>query len=110
MTTINVDDVVRQMLVAAQGVFKEKWPEVKKFAESESRKFVHSMEEIAIWKELGQITEEQAQALSRLHQRSMKMVFTALEGISLAMAEKAINAALDVIRGIINTAIGWAVV
>jgi hypothetical protein len=38
----------------------------------------------------------------------MKMVLTALEGISLAIAEKAINAAIDIVRGTINKAIGWA--
>jgi hypothetical protein len=61
------------------------------------------------WKETGQITEEQAAALSRLYQRSMKMVLTALEGITLAMAEKAINAAIDAIRTAVNTAIGWTI-
>lgn len=110
MTPINVNEVVRQMLAAAQGVFGEKWPEVQNFATSEAKKFAQSMADIQVWKGLHQITEEQAQSLSRLHQRSMKMVFTALEGISLAMAERAINAALDVVRNIINTAIGWRVV
>jgi hypothetical protein len=97
------------MLEAARGAFQDKWPEARNFAESETMKFVQHMAEIEVWKERGEITEEQALALSRLHQRSMKMVFTALEGISLAMAEKAINAAIDVVRGTINTAIGWAV-
>ncbi|WP_295393705.1 hypothetical protein [uncultured Thiodictyon sp.] len=110
MTTINVNDVARQMLVAAEGVFGEKWPEAKNFATSESKTFAQSMADIQTWKGLHQITEEQARALSRLHQRSMKMVFTALEGISLAMAEKAVNGALDAVRRAINTAIGWRVV
>jgi len=65
------------------------------------------MAEIALWKTTGEITEEQARVLSRLHQRSMKMVLTALEGISLAMAEKAINSAIDVVRNVVNSAIGW---
>jgi len=60
-----------------------------------------------LWKTTGEITEEQARVLSRLHQRSMKMVLTALEGISLAMAEKAINSAIDVVRNVVNSAIGW---
>jgi uncharacterized protein (DUF305 family) len=109
MAEINVGEVALKMLEAARGELKEKWPEARNFAESEAMSFVQRMAEIKIWKERGEITEEQAQALSRLHQRSMKMVFTALEGISLAMAEKAINAALDVVRGTINTAIGWAI-
>jgi hypothetical protein len=110
MTPINVSDVARQMLVAAEGVFKDKWPEVEHFAVSETTKFAQRMADIQVWKGLHQITEEQAQALTRLHQRSMKMVFTALEGISLATAEKAINAALDVVRVVINKAIGWQVI
>jgi vacuolar-type H+-ATPase subunit E/Vma4 len=109
MATIDTEDIAKKMVAAAMGVFKEKWPEVQNFAESEAKKFAQNMAEIALWKATSEITEEQAQALSRLHQRSMKMVFTALEGISLAMAEKAINAAIDAIRSVVNTAIGWAI-
>lgn len=110
MSSINVEESVSQMLLAAKAVFDDKWPDVKKFAESESKKFVKSMAEIELWKRTGEITESEAKSLSKLHQRSMKMVFTSLEGIALAMAEKAINAALDVIRQVINTAIGWKVI
>ena len=109
MAAIDIEDVARNMLQALQGVFKDKWPEVKNFAESESKKFAQSMAEIEVWKAAGEITEEQAIPLSRLHQRSMAMVFTALEGIGLATAERAVNAAIDVVRGAINTAIGWAI-
>lgn len=109
MSDINVEELVKQMLEAAKGVFNEKWPEVKKFAESESKKFIVNMAEIALWKESNEITEDEAKSLVGLHKRSMKMVFTALEGISLAMAEKAINAAIDVIRQTVNRAIGWAI-
>jgi len=107
MAAIDVDSVAQQMITAAKAVLGEKWPEAKKFAESESRKFAQNMAEIALWKTTGEITEEQARVLSRLHQRSMKMVLTALEGISLAMAEKAINSAIDVVRNVVNSAIGW---
>jgi uncharacterized protein (DUF305 family) len=110
MPDIDIGEVALRMLEAARGELKDRWPEARRFAESEARKFAQSMAEIKVWKEQGEITEEQAQALSRLHQRSMKMVFTALEGISLAMAEKAVNAALDVVRNTINTAIGWAII
>jgi hypothetical protein len=108
MPEIDVEALAKQMLGAAKGVFAEKWPDVKQFAESESRKFLASMAEIAVWKAADEITEAEANSLVRLHLRSMKMVMTALEGISLAMAEKAINAAIDVIRDVVNAAIGWA--
>jgi glutaminase len=95
------------MITTAKAVLAEKWPEAEKFAESESRKFAQNMAEIELWKSTGEITEEEAKVLSRLHQRSMKMVLTSLEGISLAMAEKAINSAIDAVRNVVNTAIGW---
>lgn len=107
--SIDVEVLAEQMLEAAKGVFDKKWPEVRKFAENETKNFVNNMKEIALWKANNEITEDEAKSLVGLHKRSMKMVFTALEGISLAMAEKAINAAIDVIRQAINTAIGWAI-
>jgi hypothetical protein len=107
--SIDIEVLAKQMLEAAKGVFNEKWPEVRKFAESESKKFVSNMAEIALWKANNEINEDEAKSLAKLHERSMKMVFTSLEGISLAMAEKAINAAIDVIRKAVNTAIGWAI-
>jgi len=110
MPSINVEQTTSDMLAAAKLVFGDKWPEVKKFAESESKKFAENMLEIEKWKKDGDISESEAISLSKLHQRSMKMVFTALEGISLAIAEKAINAALDVVRSAVNTAIGWPVI
>lgn len=110
MADINIEETVQLMLEAAKAVFDDKWPDVKKFAESEAKKFATNMAEIQLWKATGEISEDEAISLSKLHQRSMKMVFTALEGIGLAMAEKAINAALDVIRKTINTAIGWAII
>lgn len=110
MSDIDIENTAMQMLEAAKGVFDDKWPDVKNFAESETKKFVSNMADIQLWKAAGEISEAEAISLSKLHQRSMKMVFTALEGIGLAMVEKAINAALDVVRAIINTAIGWEVV
>jgi len=110
MITIDIENTVEEMLEAAKNVFDDKWLDVKRFAESESKKFITNMIEIQTWKENGEISEIEALSLSKLHQRSMKMVFTALEGIGLAMAEKAINAALDVVRTLVNTAIGWDVI
>jgi len=108
MAKIEIEKVAGLMIEAAKGVLGEKWPEAQNFVSSESMKFARNMAEIEVWKLSGSITEDQAQALTRLHQRSMKMVLTALEGISLAIAEKAINAAIDIVRGTINKAIGWA--
>ena len=108
MASINVEQLVTAMLGAAQGVFASRWPEVRALAKSESRSFVQNMAEIQSMKLAGEITEEQAKILTKMHRRSMETVLAALEGVSLALAEQAVNAAIAVVRNTINNAIGWA--
>ena len=107
MNEEQVKDIIGKITDAVKVALGEKWDEVQDFAESESKKFARNIAEIALWKETGRITEEQGKVLLRMHQRSMKMVLTALEGISLVLAERAINAAIDAIGDIINGIIGW---
>jgi hypothetical protein len=109
MNEQDVKDIIGKISEAVKVALGDKWEEAKDFAESESKKFGQNIAEIALWKETGKITEEQGRVLLRMHQRSMKMVLTALEGISLVLAEKAINAAIDAISGIVNSLIGWDV-
>lgn len=107
MNEQDVKDIIGKISEAVKVALGDKWEEAKDFAESESKKFGQNIAEIALWKETGKITEEQGRVLLRMHQRSMKMVLTALEGISLVLAERAINAAIDAIAGIVNSLIGW---
>jgi len=107
MNEQQVKDIIGKITNAVKVALGEKWDEAQDFAESESKKFAQNIAEIALWKETGKITEEQGKVLIRMHQRSMKMVLTALEGISLVLAEQAINAAIDAIGDIINGIIGW---
>ena len=108
MSQIDWDELAIKMLEAAKGSLSDSWPQAEQFMKSETKKYLENVAEITAWKAQGSISEEQAQSLMRLHNRSMKMVLTAVEGISLVMAENAINAALDVAREVINSAIGWA--
>lgn len=107
MNEQEVKDIIEKITDAVKVALGDKWGEAQAFAESESKKFAQNIAEIALWKETGKITEEQGKILLRMHQRSMKMVLTALEGISLVLAEKAINAAIDAIKDIVNGLIGW---
>lgn len=107
MDEVQVRDVIEKITQAVKVALGDKWEEAKTFAESESKTFGKNIAEIALWKKTGKITEEQGRVLIRMHQRSMKMVLTALEGISLVLAERAINAALDAISDMVNGIIGW---
>jgi glutaminase len=107
MNEQEVKDIIGKITDAVKVALGDKWDEAQHFAKSESKKFAQNTAEIVLWKETGKITEEQGKVLLRMHQRSMKMVLTALEGISLVLAEKAINAAIDAIGDIVNGLIGW---
>lgn len=107
MNENQVNEIIKKIAEAIKVALGDKWGEAKLFAENESKKFGQNITEIALWKATGKITEEQGKVLLRMHQRSMKMVLTALEGISLVLAEKAINAAVDAIRDMVNGIIGW---
>lgn len=108
MSELNVQELAENMVAAARGTFDEEtWKEASKFVRTESKKFLRNIAEIEKWKREDSIDEEQAEALLRLHKRSMKMVLTASAGVGLIMAEKAINAALNVVRETVNSVIGW---
>ncbi|NVJ61474.1 MAG: hypothetical protein HWE27_13845 [Gammaproteobacteria bacterium] len=110
MNEQDIQNLIAKIGVAVKDSLGDKWAEAKTFADSEAKKFAQNIAEIAFWKETGQITEEQAKVLMRMHQRSMKMVLTTLEGISLVMAERAMNAALDAIRGLVNGLVGFELI
>ena len=107
MSAINTGDLVRAMVQAAKSSLGDDWPEARMFVEAESEKYAESLKRIVTWQQEGKIDEEEANSLLRLHNRSMKMVLTAAKGISLKMAERAVNAALDAVRNTVNRAIGW---
>jgi hypothetical protein len=65
------------------------------------------MAQIGVWKIQGKITESEAESLVNLHKRSYKMVLTSLEGISLIVAENAINSAISAAAKSLNSIIGW---
>ena len=107
MTDQEIRQIADTIVNAMKGALGDKWQEASVFAESEAAKFAASMAEIALWKATGKITEEQGKVLRRMHERSIKMVLTALEGISLVLAERAVNAAIKAVGGVVNKMIGW---
>lgn len=103
---INLGELLTPMLNAAKEVVGEKWPEVQDYAESEFKKIGENILMIGKMK-LNQppISDEQARLLFDIQKNASRAVLLAVEGMSLIIAEKAINAALDVIRTAVNTAL-----
>jgi len=108
MANGTLDAIFSTMITAAKGTLQEDWPEAKQFVETATRSFAASAQNIGELRLQG-MSEDDARFLLDLHKRSMKMVMTAARGISLAMAERAINAALTAARALLNQVVGFAV-
>lgn len=110
MSNINVPEVLSSMLAAAQGVFDQKWPQVKDFAETEFEKLAQTLSQIEKLRITNQITEGEASVLLEMQKNTARAVMLALQGMGLVLVEQAINAALLVVKDTVNGAIGFVLI
>lgn len=108
--SINTAQLGKDMIAAASGVFNQKWPEIKDYAEDEIEDFTRVLARIATRHATGKLTEENAKALVRAQVKSMEIVFLAVEGMGIIMVEMAINAAIDVVKTTVNKAMGFTLI
>lgn len=106
--SINANEVVAQMLKAAKQVFAEKWPETQRYAESEITLFTERFIDIEKLRMSGEITEARAKSHIEFQKQSWQTVLLAIQGMSLLLVEEAITAALNAVKEMINTAVGFA--
>jgi hypothetical protein len=98
-----------QMLTAAKGVASKGWNTIQPYAESEFAQYGQDVILIKHLVDTGSITQADAALHMQMQQNSMKAVFCTIEGVSLLVAEAIINAAIDIIRSAVNTALGFVV-
>lgn len=110
MSTINFEQLTSSMLNAAEGILKKQWTETKPYAETAFKAFAQNIEKIAEMQLLGKINEEQAKIYIEMQKSAMKVIMLTVEGMSILAAEEAINAALDIVRNTVNTALRWSVI
>jgi hypothetical protein len=109
MANIDYNKLIQDMSVAVAGKLANNWNEVQPFAEKEVKSFAETIKLIENLKEEGKITEEQAKLYIDMSKSSMRTVLLTNEGLGLLATEAAINAAIDVIRSTVNTAIGLTI-
>ena len=87
---------------------KNKAPDIKSYAETESKKLAHTLiliEELYLSKKIDQ---DEVRLHLDIQRNSTRIVFLAIEGLGILAVEQAINAALAVIKDSVNKAIGFA--
>ncbi|MBN2486152.1 MAG: hypothetical protein JXB34_09280 [Bacteroidales bacterium] len=104
---LNTKKITADMLNAAKTVLKKHWKETKPYAEQQFKTFAQNIQLIASLKLRGEITEEKAKLHLNIQRNSIQIVLLTIEGLGLLAVEEAINAAIDVVKGTVNTAIGW---
>src|SRR5258705_283871 len=104
---LNISALAKDMLNAAKPILGKYWKEVKPYVEKESKSFVQNLAMIAKLKIEGKITKEEALLHIQIQKNSYRTVLLAVEGLGLIAVESALNAAIGVIKGAVNTAIGW---
>jgi hypothetical protein len=109
VAALNTRRVAKDMAAAASGVFKDKWPDVKDYAESEMKKLAESLAMLSRGVAKGTIARKAAKALLGIHKNSAKAVMLTVEGLGLLLVEAAINAAMKVVRDAVNAAAGVAI-
>jgi hypothetical protein len=93
---------------AAREVLDESWPDVKEYARSEFKKIAESIAMIARLRAAGKISAKKARLHLDIQKNASRMVLLTVEGLGILTVERAINAALGVVRDTVNTAVGFA--
>jgi hypothetical protein len=108
MPKFDFEAVAKAMLAAGKGSLKDHWAAARPYAESEFRKLAETGEMIVAGVADGSINRKQAKILVQMQAGASRSVLTAIETIGVIAAQDAVNAALAVLKGAVNTAAGIA--
>ena len=103
---LNVEKIGLDMFNAAFPILRKRAPTIKAFAQGEFRKIAVQLVTIEGELARGRITREQAAILVEMQKSASRAVLLSAKGLSLLVVEQALNAALDVVRKAVNTAVG----
>lgn len=106
--SLDVPAMSAEMVVAFREVLSGKWPEVKDYVETESKKLAENFAMIEKLRLAGEINEEQARLHHEIQKNAARAVLLTVEGLGLLAVEQAINAAMDVLRDTVNGALDFA--
>jgi hypothetical protein len=106
--SLDTGELAEKMLAAFKGKLSAKWPKVKNYAETESKKLAENFAMIELLVVSGEINEEQARLHHKIQRNATRAVLLTVEGLGKVAVEQAINAAMDVLRDTVNGAVDFA--
>ncbi len=105
--SLDANDLASKMFEAFKGKLSDKWPEVKDYAEAESKKLAENFIMIEKLKMSDEINEEQAKLHHEIQRNASRSVLLTVEGLGLVAVEQAINAAMGVLKETVNGALNF---
>ncbi len=109
--SVNVADLVQQMLAAAKATMKpEEWRKTAASAEEAFRKIASDIAYIESRRIAGDMTDEEARIHLDMQKNAARTVLLSLEGMGLLAVEQAINAALAAVKDTVNRVVGFVLI
>ena len=108
MANFDLNAVGSEALTAGLAALKGHADKAKPFLAAEAKKIAETGLLIVEGKAKGEINDAQAKILLRMQANASQSVLTAVETIGMIAAQDAINAAVGVVRGAVNKALGIA--
>jgi hypothetical protein len=109
MATLNAGDLLDSMTSAAKNSLSSNWPGIKDLATTSFKTLAQTLVDIESMKLNGTVKPDQAKLLVEMQKNALKVVLLSEEGLGLLAVEAAINAALSVIQGTVNMALGFSI-
>ena len=103
---IEIQSLATEMNAAAFPLLRDAAPSAGRYVRGECVKLAQMIATIEEERADGQITDQQAKLLIEMQKSAMRTVLLSAEGLGLLAVEKAINAALDAVKSVVNAAVG----
>lgn len=108
MAQIDIGNLFSSMFAAAKDATGDDWQSLVDHAEGELRRLAELAARIEAQHLVGDLTDEEATALLEGARIAARIALRSAAGVQRVIAEKAINAAVGVLRETLNSAVGFS--
>ena len=107
---LDLIELATNMASAAKEVLTESWDDIQPLAEANFFLLAEGITNIEEKILLGDISEEKAKKLLRMKKNTLEIALLTIEGLSLIAVEQTINAALNVVKDAVNSALNFTLI
>jgi hypothetical protein len=110
MAAFDVKKIGNELISVAKVKLGEHYEEAKPFADLAFKQLAENIALITELRLTNVIDDQKAKLHLELHKSAVKINLLAIEGIGIIAVEDIINSALDIVKDVVNTAIGFAII